>query len=190
MARPPKFDRAEALRSAMHVFWEHGFEGASVTDLTEAMGISAPSLYAAFGDKQALYDAAVDLYEMTAVVPPALEAPTARAAFEQMLDRAVELYTRPHHPRGCFVIADPLLRQRRAAGRTAIADRLRQAQRAGDLDGEVDVEALTDYIDTVLRGLSAKARDGASRKQLRRIADLALNAWPKRTKRRALSSPP
>src|SRR4051812_19315345 len=138
MARPPKFDRAEALRRAMHVFWELGFEGASVTDLTEAMGISAPSLYAAFGDKQALYDAAVDLYEMTAVVPPALEAPTACGVFEQILDRAVELYTRPHHPRGCFVIADPLLQQRRATGRAAIAGRLRQAQRAGDLDGEVD----------------------------------------------------
>lgn len=188
MARPPKFDRAEALRRAMHLFWEHGFEGTSVNDLTGAMGISAPSLYAAFGDKQALYDAAVDLYELTAVVPPALEAATARAAFEMMLDRAVELYTRPGHPRGCFVIADPVLRQRRGVGRAAIADRLRRAQRAGDLDGEVDVEALTDYMDTVLRGLSAKARDGASRKQLRAAADLALSAWPKRVKRRAPSS--
>ena len=182
MARPPKFDREEALRSAMHLFWERGFDGVSVNDLTEAMGISAPSLYAAFGDKQALYDAAVGLYELTAVVPPALEAPTAREVFEQMLDRAVKLYTRPNHPRGCFVIADPLLRQRRGVGRAAIADRLRRAQRAGDLARDVDVEALTDYMDTVLRGLSAKARDGASRKQLRAAADLALLAWPTPTK--------
>lgn len=188
MARPPKFDRAEALHRAMLLFWERGFEGTSVSDLTGAMGISAPSLYAAFGDKQALYDAAVDLYDLTAVVPPSLEAPTARAVFEQMLDRAVELYTRPNHPRGCFVITDPPLRERRGVGRTAIADRLRRAQRDGDLDSEVDVEALTDFIDTVLRGLSAKARDGASRKQLRKIADLALGAWPKR-RRRVPSSP-
>ncbi|MCV7218026.1 TetR/AcrR family transcriptional regulator [Mycobacterium crocinum] len=189
MARPPKFDRDEALRSAMHLFWERGFEGASVNDLTEVMGISAPSLYAAFGDKQALYDAAVDLYELTAVVPPALEAPTAREVFEQMLDRAVKLYTRPNHPRGCFVIADPQLRQRRGVGRAAIADRLRRAQRAGDLAREVNVEALTDYVDTVLRGLSAKARDGASRKQLRAAADLALQAWPTPTTGRVPSSP-
>ncbi len=149
-----------------------------------------PSLYAAFGgDKQALYDAAVDLYELTAVVPPALEAPTAREVFEQMLDRAVKLYTRPNHPRGCFVIADPQLRQRRGVGRAAIADRLRRAQRAGDLAREVNVEALTDYVDTVLRGLSAKARDGASRKQLRAAADLALQAWPTPTTGRVPSSP-
>ncbi|AKK29082.1 TetR/AcrR family transcriptional regulator [Mycobacterium sp. EPa45] len=190
MARPPKFDRAEALRCAMHLFWERGFEGTSVNDLTDAMGISAPSLYAAFGDKQALYEAAVDLYELTAVVPPALEEATARGAFEAMLDRAVTLYTRPGHPRGCFVIADPVLKQRRASGRTAIAERLRRSQRAGDLDGGVDVEALTDYIDTVLRGLSAKARDGASRRQLRAAADLALTAWPERVRHRAASSPP
>ncbi|GAY16160.1 TetR/AcrR family transcriptional regulator [Mycobacterium sp. shizuoka-1] len=178
MARPPKFDREEALRCAMQLFWERGFDGASISDLTEAMGISPPSLYAAFGDKQALYDAAVDLYELTAVVPPALQAPTAREVFEQMLDRAVEFYTRPGHPRGCFVIADPLLRTRRSRGRDDIVDRMRQAQRAGDLDREANAEALADYIDTVLRGLSAKARDGASRKQLRAIAVVALRAWP------------
>lgn len=178
VARPPKFDRTQALRAAMLLFWERGFEGTSINDLTEAMGISPPSLYAAFGDKQALYDAAVDLYEVTAVVPPALEAATAREVFELMLNRAVELYTRPGQPRGCFVIADPVLRERRILGRDAIAERLLRAQGAGDLDAGVNVDALTDYMDTVLRGLSAKARDGASRKQLRAAATLALNAWP------------
>ncbi|AQT79074.1 hypothetical protein B1R94_06980 [Mycolicibacterium litorale] len=178
MARPPKFDRAAALQRAMHLFWERGFDGTSINDLTEAMGISPPSLYAAFGDKQALYAAAVDLYEETAVVPPALAAPTAREAFGQMLDRAVELYTRPGRPRGCLVIADPPLQKRRGAGLKAIADRLRRAQREGDLRRDVDAAALADYIDLVLRGLSAKARDGATRKQLRAAADLALTAWP------------
>lgn len=178
MARPPKFDRAEALRRAMHLFWQRGFHGTSISELTEAMGISPPSLYAAFGDKQALYDAAVDLYETDAVVPPALKAATARDVVEQILDRAVELYTRLDHPRGCFVISDPVLVERRKTGRAAIVRRLRRAQRAGEFADGVDVIALTDYIDTVLRGLSAKARDGAGRRQLRAAADVALTAWP------------
>jgi AcrR family transcriptional regulator len=161
----------------MHLFWERGFDRTSINDLTEAMGISPPSLYAAFGDKQALYEAAVDLYEADAVVPPALGAPTAREVFEQILNRAVELYTRPHHPRGCLVIADPVLQERRGVGRAAIARRLRAAKRAGEFADDVDVGALTDYIDTVLRGLSAKARDGATRRQLRAAADVALRAW-------------
>ena len=178
MARPPKFDRAEALQAAMHLFWEKGFDGTSINDLTGAMGISPPSLYAAFGDKQALFEASVELYERSAVVPPALEAPTAREMFVQMLDRAVALYTRPAHPPGCFVISDPTLKARRGSGRDAIARRLRRAQQFGDLPDDVDVAALTDYVDLVLRGLSAKARDGATRQQLRAAADVALRAWP------------
>lgn len=178
MARPPKFDRAEALQAAMHLFWEKGFDGTSITDLTGAMGISPPSLYAAFGDKQTLFEACVELYERSAVVPPALEAPTAREVFVQMLDRAVELYTRPAHPPGCFVISDPTLKARRGSGRDAIARRLRRAQQSGDLPDDVEVPALTDYVDLVLRGLSAKARDGATRRQLRAAADVALRAWP------------
>lgn len=178
MARPPKFDRAEALRAAMHLFWDKGFDGTSINDLTGAMGISPPSLYAAFGDKQTLFEAAVELYERSAVVPPALEAPTAREVFTQILDRAVELYTRPAHPPGCFVISDPTLKARRGSGRDAIARRLRRAQQSGDLPDGVDVAALTDYVDLVLRGLSAKARDGATRRQLRAAADVALRAWP------------
>ncbi|MBX7452185.1 TetR/AcrR family transcriptional regulator [Mycolicibacterium sp. 3033] len=178
MGRPPKFDRAEALQAAMHLFWDRGFDGTSINDLTTAMGISPPSLYAAFGDKQALFDAAVELYERSAVVPPALEAPTAHEVFTAMLERAVELYTRPAHPPGCFVISDPTLRARRDSGREAIARRLRRAQKTGDLPATADVAALTDYVDLVLRGLSALARDGASRRQLRAAADIALKAWP------------
>ncbi|MEW5812490.1 MAG: helix-turn-helix domain-containing protein [Actinomycetota bacterium] len=178
MGRPPKFDRAEALQAAMHLFWDRGFDRTSISDLTAAMGISPPSLYAAFGDKQTLFDAAVELYERSAVVPPALAAATAHEVFATMLDRAVELYTRPAHPPGCFVISDPTLRARRDSGRDAIARRLRRAQRTGDLSSEHDVNALTDYIDLVLRGLSAKARDGATRRQLRAAADIALMAWP------------
>ncbi len=178
MARPPKFDRDEALRSAMHLFWDRGFDRTSINDLTEAMGISPPSLYAAFGDKQALFDAAVDLYEQTAVVPPALSAATAREVFEQIVDRAVQFYTRTGHPPGCLVISEPTLAQRRKFGHEALVKRLRSAQRAGELPDDADPRALADYIDLVLRGLSSKARDGASRAQLRAAADIALAAWP------------
>ncbi|MBI5340617.1 TetR family transcriptional regulator [Mycobacterium sp. BK558] len=178
MARPQKFDRAEALQAAMHLFWERGFDGTSISDLTQAMGISPPSLYASFGDKQTLFEAAVELYERSAVVPPALEAATAHEVFTAMLERAVDLYTRPAHPPGCFVISDPTLKARRGTGRDAIARRFRRAQQAGDLPPDVDVAALTDYVDLVLRGLSAKARDGATRRQLRAAADVALRAWP------------
>lgn len=178
MARPPKFDREEALRSAMHLFWERGYDRTSISDLTEAMGISPPSLYAAFGDKQALFEAAVDLYEQSAVVPLALEADTARGVFERILDRAVTLYTDPTHPRGCLVISDPTLTRRRGSARDALVERLRRAQRAGDLSGDADPRALADYVDLVLRGLSGKARDGATRAQLRAAADIALLAWP------------
>ena len=152
MGRPPKFDRADALQAAMHLFWDRGFDRTSINDLTAAMGISPPSLYATFGDKQALFDAAVELYERSAVVPPALP--------------------------GCFVISDPTLRARRDSGRDAITRRLRRAQRVGDLPASADVAALTDYVDLVLRGLSALARDGATRRQLRAAADVALRAWP------------
>ncbi|TFV55863.1 TetR/AcrR family transcriptional regulator [Mycobacterium sp. PS03-16] len=178
MARPPKFDREEALHRAMLLFWERGFDRTSISDLTEAMGISPPSLYAAFGDKQALFDAAVDLYEQSAVVPPALEAATAREVFEQILDRAVTLYTEPTHPPGCLVISEPTLGARRGTGGEALIERLRRAQRDGDLPDDADPTALADYVDLVLRGLSGKARDGAGREQLRAVADVALLAWP------------
>ena len=178
MARPPKFDRDQALVKAMHLFWERGFDGTSINDLTAAMDISAPSLYATFGDKQALFDAAVDLYEQAAVVPPALGESTARGVVEQILNRAVDLYARPAHPRGCLVIADPRLKERRLSGRDALVTRLRRAKRAGDLPADSDPRALADYIDLVLRGLSSQARDGATRTQLRAAADVALAAWP------------
>ena len=178
MARPPKFDRDEALGCAMKVFWEKGFDGTSISDLTAAMGISPPSLYAAFGDKQSLFDAAVDLYEQDAVLSPALKAATARDVAEQIFSRAVDLYTRPAHPRGCMVIADPTLQDRRRSGKDAIVRRLRRAKRTGDLPADSDPRALADYLDLVLRGMSSKARDGATRAQLRAAADIALAAWP------------
>lgn len=180
MPRPLEFDRAQALIRAMHLFWEQGYERTTVKDLTEVMGISAPSLYNTFGDKQRLFDEAVAAYERSpsVVVPQAVGAPTARDVAATMLDIAVREYSGSTHPNGCFVIADPVLAEHRVTGREAIRARLQQALDEGDLPATADVDALADYLDVVLRGLSSRARDGASAETLRAVADVALRAWP------------
>ena len=181
MARPPEFDRSEALVAALHLFWDRGFERTSVRDLTEAMGISAPSLYNSFGGKKELFDEAVAAYTgaPARVVPPGLRETTAYAVFEKILEIAVREYCSPTQPRGCLVISDPTLLGQRQLGRDAIRQRLQQAHDDGDLPADPSVEALTDYIDIVLRGLSSIARDGASAEALRAAADVALRAWPR-----------
>ena len=180
MARPPEFDRTQALVKALHVFWDRGYERTSVRDLTAAMGISAPSLYNTYGGKKQLYDEAVAAYTSgpAMVVAPALEESTSRAVFAKILDNGVREYGSDDHPRGCFVISDPMLGGERQVGRDALAQRLRDARDNGDLPPECDVQALTDYIDVVLRGLSSLARDGVDQQALRAAADVALRAWP------------
>src|SRR5215217_7814486 len=113
MARPPEFDRAQALVSALHLFWEKGY------DLTNAMGISAPSLYNSFGGKQELFDEAVAAYTgaPTRVVPPGLRERTARSVFAKILKIAIREYCSSAQPRGCFVISDPVLVDERRLGR-------------------------------------------------------------------------
>lgn len=181
MARPPEFDRAQALTRALHLFWERGYDRTTVRDLTEAMGISAPSLYNTFGGKQQLFDEAVATYTgaPTRVVPPGLRERTARAVFAKILDIAIREYGSSTQPRGCFVISDPVLIDERQLGRDAIRERLQLAHDDGDLPEEPGVDALTDYVDVVLRGLSSLARDGADPDALRAAADVALSAWPR-----------
>jgi TetR/AcrR family transcriptional regulator, copper-responsive repressor len=157
MARPRSFDRDAALEQAMLLFWQKGYEETSIGDLTRAMGIAAPSLYAAFGDKRALFDEAVERYES---LP---DAPIAAGSIERILMRAAEEYTKPEQPRGCFILSEPALQARRTASWEAIRERL----------GE---DALASYVSAVLAGMSSRARDGASREELETIAALALRA--------------
>ncbi len=187
MARPPEFDRDEALVVALHLFWEKGYDRTSVRDLTAAMGISAPSLYNAFGGKRELFDEAVAAYTGSSarVVPPGLQERTACAVFAKILEIAIREYARSNQPRGCFVISDPLLIDERQLGREAIRKRLQQAHDDGDLPEDSSVEALTDYIDIVLRGLSSIARDGADPDAMRAAANVALGAWPRSRRRSA-----
>ena len=157
MARPRSFDRDAALEQAMRLFWEQGYEETSIADLTRAMGIAAPSLYAAFGDKRALFEEAVERYES---LP---DAPIAAGSIERMLMRAADEYTKPDQPRGCFILSEPALEARRTASWEAIRERV----------GE---DALASYVSAVMAGMSSRARDGGSREELEAIAALALRA--------------
>jgi AcrR family transcriptional regulator len=182
MARPREFDRDEALEHAMRLFWEHGYEQTSISQLTDAMGINSPSLYSAFGDKKQLFDEAVECYESgsTAVARRAMAAPTATEVFEHMMNLAVAEYARPGNPRGCMVISDPVCTEQRRKCRSAIATRFRRAARAGELPPGTDPRALADFVFTVLTGLSTYARDGATRRQLQAVADIARRTWSHR----------
>ncbi|PXX54030.1 TetR family transcriptional regulator [Nocardia tenerifensis] len=191
--RPRAFDRTEALHRAMEVFWEHGYEGSSMSDLTTAMGINSPSLYAAFGGKAALFREAVELYGQTygGYTARALrEEPTARAAIEAMLRDNATAYTVEDKPHGCMVvlagstyttrsesIRDLLVEKRRETTED-IRRRLDRGVTEGDLPGSVDTGALAYFYTTVLYGLSIQARDGASLAELTQSIDCALAAWP------------
>ena len=190
--RPRSFDADTALDRALEVFWRHGYEGTSLTDLTAAMGINKPSLYAAFGNKERLFRKALDRYTEgpAAYVREALGEPTARAVVERLLRGAVDLLTDPHGPPGCLMVqgalacgeaADPVrqeLASRRAAGEAAIRQRFKRAKLDGDLPADADPVDLARYVATVIHGMAVQAAGGASRDELRRVAQTALRAWP------------
>ena len=177
----------------MRTFWEHGFEATSISALTSAMGIGAPSLYAAFGDKKALFREVVEVYGHTygAFAMRALaEEPTARAGVARMLREAATEYTDPGHPRGCLVVnaatncgpdaadIEELLRRRREANVREIERRIRTDVEAGLLPADTDPKALATFTAATLQGMSQQARDGATRPQLEAVARLAMRAWP------------
>jgi AcrR family transcriptional regulator len=189
--RPRRFDRDAALRTAMELFWEHGYEATSVSMLTSAMGITSTSLYAAFGSKDELYREALRLYGEAEGGPTerALGRPTAREAIEAMLRDNAEAYLSPDTPRGCMVVLSGLnlaaghehvgrhLAALRCADHAVIVERIRQGIREGDLPEGVDAEALAAYGHTVLQGLSIQARDGASRERVHAVIDTAMLGW-------------
>lgn len=189
--RPRGFDRDVALRAAMLVFWQRGYEGASLGALTEAMGINKPSLYAAFGDKEALFREVIALYEREedATARAMREQPTARAAVESMLRDNADSYCSAQTPRGCLVVLSAAscapehetIRKQLASSQRMVFDalrrRLKRAATDGELPTDTDIPSLADYCETVLQGLSLQAHAGATRARLHRIVDYAMAAW-------------
>lgn len=192
--RPRTFDVDHALDQALTVFWRKGFEGASLPDLTEAMGINRPSLYAAFGNKEALFRKALDRYQSgpAGYFERALQAPTARQAVEQILRQGIELITQADSPHGCFLVHGALacgesgdavkkeLAKRRAEGEAAVAARFTQAVAEGDLPAEIDPKSLAKYLCAVVYGLAVLAAGGAKRDELHRVSDFVLQSFPGR----------
>ena len=163
----------------MHAFWELGYAATTVSHLTQRIGIAAPSLYAAFGNKQALFDEVTELYvsRLEERLHQDLVAPTARAAIEAVLRTAADAFTAAGSPPGCLVMGEPLLAARRAATRQAVAERLHQAVGTGELVSPEEADELGVYVDALLAGLEARARDGAGTHELQTTVTRALRAW-------------
>lgn len=192
VGRPRAFDADAALEKAMLVFWEHGYEGASLTDLTEAMGISRKSMYAAYGNKEDLFRKVLERYTEgpSAYVVEALQAPTAHAVAKAFLAGSVRANTRPGCPAGCLgvqgalavgdagQVARDILAEWRALGQAYLRERFRQAVEAGDLPAGADPDLIARYVMTLANGLAVQASGGAAREDLQRVADAALRNWP------------
>ncbi len=190
VGRPREFDPDTVLETAMELFWEQGFDGVSISDITRATGINRRSLYAAFGSKEELFGRAVRRYldGPGGFVATALQQPTAREVAETMLHGAADSSTDPGRPRGCLLVhgalaagedADAIrvdLAQHRDAAVKALARRFDEAQVAGELPG-VDTLVLSRWINSVCQGISVQARSGATREDLHEVAEQALAGW-------------
>ncbi|MEO3928409.1 TetR/AcrR family transcriptional regulator [Micromonosporaceae bacterium B7E4] len=191
--RPRAFDRDQALLTALHKFWQRGFEPVSVAELTAAMGITPPSLYAAFGDKKTLFREVVERYQQThgAFFATALAAEeSVRDGVARALRAAAVEYTRPEHPPGCLVISaavnctaasadiTELLRAQRAANLTALRKRIEADVAHGRLPAGTDADHLAVLVGVILQGMSQHARDGAGTDELLAVAEAAMLAWP------------
>lgn len=189
--RPLSFDRDTALTQAMLTFWRHGYESTSIADLTAAMGISPPSLYATFGDKKRLFREAVTLY-LSSEPPERLiaAAPSAREAARRLLQVSAEGVSGENTPAGCLLATSAIscsaaaadVQAELAAIRHGIAaclrDRIVADITAGTLPAATDAGALAGHMMAMTQGLSTLARDGAPREKLLRVADNAMRAWP------------
>lgn len=197
--RPRAFDLDQALDAALQVFWEKGYEGTSLPDLTSAMGISRPSLYAAFGNKEELFRQAAARYQSGRAchLQTALLEPTSRRVVEEIWRGCIRLTTCPENPRGCLMVQGALagsaaaalireeLTRHRAAGEAALRIRLERALEAGDLPPDADPAVLARYVATVTNGIAVMAAGGTSAAELSQVVDQALRSWPASTVRRS-----
>jgi AcrR family transcriptional regulator len=191
--RPTRFDREEAMHSAMLLFWERGYEGTTLEALLEAMGgIKPPSFYHAFGSKEELFRAVTDRYVGTVgrAGAEALQAsPSVRQGIADMLRLSAENFTRPGYPRGCLVLsggthcapssstAEAYVAALRRQVPALFSARLHRAVTEGDLDADADISLIAAYYTTVLYGLAQGASNGESRETLLKVAEHAMDAW-------------
>jgi AcrR family transcriptional regulator len=192
IGRPRAFNPEVALEKALQVFWRRGYAGASLSELTAAMGISRPSLYAAFGNKEELFHKALDLYMGGPAngSSEALQEPNARAVLKHLLNRLVALLSDPRHPAGCLLVkgglssaeADDSIRdemsKRRLAGENALRERFERAKTEGDLPAHSDPAGLAFYVTTVTHGMTVQAVNGTDENELRRLVEMVLQTWP------------
>jgi AcrR family transcriptional regulator len=190
--RPREFCVDQALAEALHVFWAKGYDGASMTDLTEAMGITKPSLYAAFGNKEALFHKALDLYEQEKLEygRAALEQPTARKVAEYYLRNAIDVHGGTEDPKGCMGLISSLacspeaesikadVVRRRASSQRLLVERFERAKAEGDIPAHVDAEGLTSVLYALLQGITVQAGAGATHAELERLVDTSMTLWP------------
>jgi AcrR family transcriptional regulator len=186
--RPIGFDKDAALESAMLLFWERGFEGTSMADLTQAMGLSPSSIYAAFGDKNALFQLAVKRYmEVRAqYAVKALEEPTLKGVIRGLFDSTIAFLTAPGHPPTCMTLAGAvgcsleakpardLMTGIRKQNQVAIKKRLLEARKSGELPGDINLDDYARYLSTIIAGLSIQAANGSTKSELKRTAQMAL----------------
>ena len=190
--RPREFCVDGALAKALRVFWTKGYEGASLNDLTEAMGITRPSLYAAFGNKESLFRKALDVYEREKLeyIGRALQQPTARGVAEVLLRGAVENASGSDEPHGCLgvitsvacgeeaqSIREDVLERGKVAKRELV-ERFERAKTEGDLPAHIEVESLTNLLYAIVQGVCLQAGSGATRDELNRLVDTGLAMWP------------
>ena len=191
--RPRSFDRDEALDRAVDVFWRHGYEATSISDLTEAMGISPPSLYAAFGDKEKLFMEVVDRYQrarIDAVTAAFDEAPTAKDAVQRLLTESASALAQHGGPRGCLLVmsdancsaeschVQEALAKRRSKMTALLKARIDRGLREGDVPAGTDTAALAEFYSVVMQGMVMLSRDRPSRKTLNAAVEAAMRAWP------------
>ena len=192
MGRPREFDADDALQTALELFWRKGYEGTSITDLTDGMGITKPSLYGTFGNKEELFRMALQRYEehYMAFFWSALEQPEARTVAFDILRGFVRAQTEACNPGGCLVVnaasscSDAALEihktivERIQVGQKALARRFERAKREGDLPEDSNPEDLARYILTVAQGTAVQASSGASREDVYRLVDIAMKSFP------------